>query len=237
MPRRTSAAKKALAKRKATKDVETTEASKRRKAPAETPAEKGKGRPKNDEDYDSEHEPSDDEDTTSSEEIEVLNTPSPTKKIKQTSATKTSRRSDKGDEDLLKENEALKSLLKKQSRAEKEKKAMKDEDDLVAMKIGQFVKEVLWKRIKFISGAKDLLRAMNVCAQHFNVPEKERAEWRLRHGRKVQQSINGRRNNCAQDIEKEYKGTYNSVCLVICSFSFDIANHICCLLHFSFIGR
>jgi hypothetical protein len=217
--------------------VETTEASKRKKAPPTTSPEKGKGRLKNDEDYDSEHGPSDDEDTTSSEEIEVLKTPSPTKKTKQTSATKTSRRSDKGDEDLLKENEALKSLLKKQSRAEKEKKAMKDEDDLVSMKIGQFVKEVLWKRIKFISGEKDLLRAMNVCAQHFNVPEKERAEWRLRHGRKVQQSINGRRNNCAQDIEKEYKGTYNSVCSVICSSSFDIANHICCLLHFSFIGR
>ena len=105
------------------------------------------------------------------------------------------------------------------------------------MKIGQFVQEVLWKRIKLISGEDDLLRAMDVCAQHFNVEEKERAEWRLRHGRKVQQSINGRRNNCAQDIEKEYKGTYNSVCSVICSSSFDIANHICCLLHFSFIGR
>ena len=69
MPRRTSAAKKASAKRKATKDVETTEASKRRKAPAETPPEKGKGRLKNDEDYDSQHGRSDNDDTTSSEEI------------------------------------------------------------------------------------------------------------------------------------------------------------------------
>jgi hypothetical protein len=198
------------------KDVETTEASKRRKAPPTTPPEKGKGRLKNDEDYASLQEHDDDNSSTNSEETAALTSPSRTEKAKKTSPTKTSRTRDtlnnkEKDADLLKENKELKSLLMKQSRAAKEKKAMKDEDDLVSMKLGRFVKEVLWKRIKFITGKEVLLKALNVCAQHFNVEEKERAEWRLRHGKKIQASLNGRRNNCAQDIEKEYKRTYNSV--------------------------
>jgi hypothetical protein len=98
----------------------------------------------------------------------------------------------------------------------------------VWIKLGQFVKEVLWKRVKFITDEDVLLKAMNVCAKHVGVEEKEKPEWRLRHGKKVQFSIKGRRNNCAQDMEKAYKRKYDTGCSrIVCSEGFDIANHIC----------
>jgi hypothetical protein len=215
MPRGPRANKPSKAKRKSATTTETTEASNKRKPPpTPTPIptkiqKKGEGRLKDDDDFASQDDSDDDNNLTDSEESPI--SPSRAEKTKKrvpsNKKSKTSATQNKEDKEaeLVKENEALRSQLHKQSRAEKEKKAIEDEDDLVSIKLGRFIKEVLWKRCKFITSDATLLKAMNVCARHFGIEEREKTEWRLRHMKKVQKNINGRRNNCAQDVEKAYK--------------------------------
>lgn len=171
------------------------------------------GRLKDDDDFESEDEVGDDTSVTGS--ISSLDLTSPSSK---SNSESTSQRSgnistllDKTKQaDLQKENKALKTQIQKQTRMAKLKKASNDEDELVTIKLRRYVKEQLWKKVKFITDDTVLQKAMNACAKHFGVDDKEKPDWKLRHAKEVQFSINNRRNNCAQDLEKAYMSKYTT---------------------------
>lgn len=136
---------------------------------------------------------------------------SPSSKSKDASSNQTNRTRTDATEAIKQahlqiELDKLKTQLQKQARMFKLQKASQDEDELVTIKLRRFVKERLWKKVKFITDNTVLQKAMNTCAKHFGVEDKEKPDWKVRHAKEVQFSINNRRNNCAQDLEKAYMG-------------------------------
>jgi hypothetical protein len=136
---------------------------------------------------------------------------SPSSKSKDASSNQTNRTRTDATEAIKQahlqiELDKLKTQLQKQARMFKLQKASQDEDELVTIKLRRFVKERLWKKVKFITDDTVLQKAMNTCAKHFGVEDKEKPDWKVRHAKEVQFSINNRRNNCAQDLERAYMG-------------------------------
>ena len=135
---------------------------------------------------------------------------SPSSKSKDASSNQTNRTRTDATEAIKQahlqiELDKLKTQLQKQARMFKLQKASQ-EDELVTIKLRRFVKERLWKKVKFITDDTVLQKAMNTCAKHFGVEDKEKPDWKVRHAKEVQFSINNRRNNCAQDLERAYMG-------------------------------
>ena len=106
--------------------------------------------------------------------------------------------------DLMKENEALKIRLQQATCQSKMKRLMNKEDKLLLLRLRRYVKEQLWKKVKFITNNDVLGKALNNCADHFGIEEKERQEWKLCMSREVQQSINSRCNNCVTDLGEAF---------------------------------
>ena len=106
--------------------------------------------------------------------------------------------------DLMKEKEELKIRLQQATRQTKIKRLMNEEDELLLLRLRRYVKEQLWKKVKFITNDDVLGKALNNCADHFGIEEKERQDWKLRMSREVQQSINNRHNNCITDLGEAF---------------------------------
>lgn len=104
-------------------------------------------------------------------------------------------KSSTGQAALQKEYDALRTKLHMATRHAKMKQLINEEDEMVVMKLRRFVKEQLWKKVKFITDDNVLDRALQKCIEHFRVDEREQTDWKLRMLREVQQSINNRRNN------------------------------------------
>jgi hypothetical protein len=104
-------------------------------------------------------------------------------------------KSSTGQAALQKEYDALRTKLHMATRHTKMKQLITEEDEMVVMKLRRFVKEQLWKKVKFITDDNVLDRALQKCIEHFRVDEREQTDWKLRMLREVQQSINNRRNN------------------------------------------
>jgi len=113
-------------------------------------------------------------------------------------------RAEESETDLVKENEALRTRLQKASRHFQMKQLINEKDELVMLRLRRYVKEQLWKKVKFITDDDVLERALNKCADQFGVDEKERYDWRQRMSREVQQSLNNRRNNCVNDLGEAF---------------------------------
>jgi len=112
----------------------------------------------------------------------------------------------KKETELMLENEVLKKRLQLVRGQSKMKRLINEEDELVMLRLRRYVKEQLWKKVKFITDDDVLERALNKCADHFSIDDKERYDWKQRMSREVQQSINNRRNNCVNDLGEAFIG-------------------------------
>ena len=106
----------------------------------------------------------------------------------------------------MKENKALKKRLQQATRHLQMKQLINEEDELVMLRLRRYVKEQLWKKVKFITYGNFWERALNKCADHFSVDDKERYDWKQQMSREVQQSMNNRRNNCINDLGEAFIG-------------------------------
>ena len=109
-----------------------------------------------------------------------------------------------GETDLFRENDELKKKLQMVIRQQKVKQLIREEDELVIVRLRRYVKEQLWKKVKFITDEGVLDRALERCSDYFKVEHNNKMEWKLRMSREVQQSINNRRNNCITDLGEAY---------------------------------
>ena len=114
--------------------------------------------------------------------------------------------------ELKKENEELKAKLADQQRALKLQKATIEEDEMRNYQLRRYVKEFLWKRVKWITDDTILQKAMNKCARHFEIVGTDLPKWKIQHSKEVQHSLNMRRNNCVQDMASAYKGKHYCWC-------------------------
>ena len=196
--------------------VETAkEASNKRK---QSPS-KAKGKAKDDRNYNTDKD-DDDISATSSEDSQEITSPRRKGNAKQASSPKTKTTNPTTmDEDvqaeLRTENEKLKKILENQTLLSKQTKALQAEAELVSLKLKAYVKEKLWKQVKFITDDDILQKALSQCAKNMNVADTEKTEWKLRHTTDIQVSLNTRRNNCSQDLGKAYSGKFTNGCLMI----------------------
>ena len=152
---------------------------------------------------------------SSEEENEDEGTKTATKRRLPTKAKQTPNpavRAKKVAAELKKENEELKAKLANQQRALKEQKATIEEDELRNYQIKRYVKEFLWKRVKWITDDVILQKTLDKCARHFQIVAKDVLDWKIRHSKEVQNSLNVRRNNCVQDMAAAYKGNHYCWC-------------------------
>ena len=115
-------------------------------------------------------------------------------------------RAEEMETELMLENEVLKKRLHQARGQSKMKRLINKEDKLVMLRLRRYVKEQLWKKVKFITDGDVLERALNKCADRFSIDDKERYDWKQRMSREVQQSINNRRNNCINDLGEVFIG-------------------------------
>ena len=86
------------------------------------------------------------------------------------------------------------------------KQLIHEEDELAMVILRRYVKEQLWKKVKFITDDPVLERVLTKCTGQFGVEDKEMLDWKIQMSREVQQSINKRRHNCANDLDEAYMG-------------------------------
>ena len=106
--------------------------------------------------------------------------------------------------ELMEENKALKMRLQQVTWNTKMKQLINEEEELVMLRLRHFVKEQLWKKVKFITDYNMLERALTKCAIQFGVEDKEKLDWKLQMAWEVQQSINNRHNNCTNNLSEAY---------------------------------
>ena len=112
--------------------------------------------------------------------------------------------------DLFRENDELKKKLQMVARQKKVKQLIHEEDELVIVRLRRYVKEQLWKKVKFITDNSVLDQALNRCTAYFGVEDNMKVEWKLQMSRELQQSINNWRNNCITDLGEAYMSKYNT---------------------------
>jgi hypothetical protein len=75
--------------------------------------------------------------------------------------------------------------------------------------VRQYAKQVLWKKVKFITCDGTMIRCMKGAAQAFEVPESEQEDWMSTYSHVVREGINAQRNHCCQELRRTLLSAYN----------------------------
>ena len=71
-----------------------------------------------------------------------------------------------------------------------------------AGEVKQYAKQVLWKKVKFITSDGTMVRCMKDTAHAFSVPEEEQQDWMSTYSHTVREAINSQCNHCCQELRK-----------------------------------
>ena len=71
-----------------------------------------------------------------------------------------------------------------------------------AGEVKQYAKQVLWKKVKFITSDGTMVRCMKDAANAFSVPEEEQQDWMSTYSHTVREAVNAQRNHCCQELRK-----------------------------------
>jgi hypothetical protein len=81
-----------------------------------------------------------------------------------------------------------------------------------------WIKETLWKQVKFITNNLMMNKIMIKASKHFKVPKEEREHWVSIYAHIVRDSLNQKRNAwCSQDLRKTLESKYQP-CLLPSTF-------------------
>ena len=177
---------------------------------------RGTGNLKNDEDYD--HQDSDevtDNDEMRLEDLSVIATHTPSKKRKKTLDPTTR---------VWKERATM---------AERQLKTIAKTRVINSYQEGevrQYTKQVLWKKVKFITCDATMVRCMKGAANAFEVVEEEQQDWMSTYSHTVREAINQQRNRCCQELRKTILSKFGMSPSVTKQFNY-LTQCIMCLLY------
>jgi hypothetical protein len=77
--------------------------------------------------------------------------------------------------------------------------------------VRQYAKQVLWKKVKFITCDGTMVRCMKEAARAFEVPEDEQEDWMSTYSHTIREAINAQRNHCCQELRKTLISEYQNV--------------------------
>jgi hypothetical protein len=148
--------------------------------------ERTKGRPKDDAEY----KEADDSETSSEVEAAVVQHKKTSKKRKSTDETMDS---------------TEKKWMERARRAERQLKVISKAQIINEFQDGevrQYAKQVLWKKVKFITSDHTMVRCMKEAATAFEIKADSRQDWMLTYSHSVREAINAQRNHCCQELRK-----------------------------------
>jgi hypothetical protein len=148
-----------------------------------------RGRLKDDDDFPSEDENAD------TEEEEIGNTSSPAKKKKK----------------KPKLDATAKLWKDRAKRAERQLTSITQTRVVNAFQEGevrQYAKQVMWKKVKFITCDGTMVRCMKEAALAFQVKESDQEDWMSTYSHCVREAINAQRNHCCQELRKVLLSKY-----------------------------
>jgi hypothetical protein len=68
--------------------------------------------------------------------------------------------------------------------------------------VRQYAKQVLWKKVKFITSDNTMVRCMKEAAAAFEIKADDRQDWMSTYSHSVREAINAQRNHCCQELRK-----------------------------------
>jgi hypothetical protein len=75
--------------------------------------------------------------------------------------------------------------------------------------VRQYAKQVLWKKVKFITCDDTMVRCMKDAAAAFAIGATEQQDWMSTYSHCVREAINAQRNHCCQELRKTLLSKYN----------------------------
>jgi hypothetical protein len=93
--------------------------------------------------------------------------------------------------------------------------------------VRQYAKQVLWKKVKFITCDGTMVRCMKEAARAFEVTEDEQEDWMSTYSHTIREAINAQRNHCCQELRKTLMSKYRNVWS---NPSIDPTDPVLCLL-------
>ncbi len=151
----------------------------------------GSGRPKDEADYDS----IEDDDET---ELEDVDSPNETTRHQSGSQGKRKMSTPALGEDAKK-------WKARAIRAERPLKVISSTRVINAFQEGevrQYAKQVLWKKVKFITCDETMVQCMKDAASAFDVKDAGQQDWMSTYSHCVREAINAQRNHCCQELRK-----------------------------------
>jgi hypothetical protein len=68
--------------------------------------------------------------------------------------------------------------------------------------VRQYAKQVLWKKVKFITSDNTMVRCMKEAATAFKIMATDQQDWMSTYSHSVHEAINAQRNHCCQELRK-----------------------------------
>jgi hypothetical protein len=68
--------------------------------------------------------------------------------------------------------------------------------------VRQYTKQVLWKKVKFITSDHTMVRCMKEAAAAFEIKADDLQDWMSTYSHSVREAINAQRNHCCQELRK-----------------------------------
>jgi hypothetical protein len=74
--------------------------------------------------------------------------------------------------------------------------------------VRQYAKQVLWKKVKFITSDQTMVRCMKEAAAAFEIKADDLQDWMSTYSHSVREAINAQRNHCCQELRKTVLSKY-----------------------------
>jgi hypothetical protein len=110
------------------------------------------------------------------------------------------------------DDEAAKRWKARALKAERQLKVVSNTRVINAFQEGevrQYAKQVLWKKVKFITCDETMVRCMKDAVKAFEIGATEQQDWMSTYSHCVREAINAQRNHCCQELRKTLLSKYS----------------------------